>query len=50
MKFKSLNQLETELFDYVNWSNNFRFHSSLKYLTPIAFKEEYRKVSEKLLT
>lgn len=30
MKFKSLNQLETELFDYVNWYNNFRPHSSLQ--------------------
>ena len=33
--------LETELFDYVNWYNNFRIHSSLDYLTPV----EYKKVS-----
>lgn len=39
MKFESLNQLETELFDYVNWYNNFRSHSSLQYLTPVEFKE-----------
>ena len=29
MKFENLEQLETELFDYVNWYNNFRPHSSL---------------------
>lgn len=39
--FESLEELETELFDYVNWYNNIRIHSSLDYLTPI----EYKKVS-----
>ncbi|WP_411268482.1 IS3 family transposase [Macrococcus capreoli] len=38
-----MNQLETELFEYVNWYKNFRSHSSLKYLTPVVFKEEYMK-------
>ena len=38
MQFENLEQLETELFDYVNWYNNFRPHSSLQYLTPVAFK------------
>ncbi len=37
--FYSLEQLQLELFDYVNWYNNIRLHSSLNYLTPI----EYRK-------
>ena len=39
--FESFEELETELFDYVNWYNNIRIHSSLNYLTPI----EYKKVS-----
>ena len=39
--FKSFEELETELFDYVNWYNNFRIHSSLDYLTPV----EYRVVN-----
>ncbi|HBC4807467.1 IS3 family transposase [Staphylococcus aureus] len=29
MKFENLEQLEIELFDYVNWDNYFRPHSSL---------------------
>ena len=40
--FESFEELETELFDYVNWYNNFRIHSSLDYLTPV----EYRVVNE----
>lgn len=43
MEFASLEQLETELFDYVNWYNNFRPHSSLQYLTPVAFKDLHMK-------
>lgn len=39
--FDSFEELETELFEYVNWFNNIRIHSSLNYLTPI----EYKKVS-----
>lgn len=39
--FESFEELETELFDYVNWYNNIRIHSSLNYLTPI----EYKKLS-----
>ncbi|PKE09937.1 IS3 family transposase [Macrococcoides caseolyticum] len=33
-----MNQLETELFDYLNWYNNFRPHSSLHYLTSLGLK------------
>ncbi|EWV09263.1 hypothetical protein U623_02130 [Staphylococcus aureus F53404] len=43
MQFENLEQLETELFDYVNWYNNFRLHSSLQYLTPVAFKNIHMK-------
>ena len=32
--FDSLEQLQLELADYVNWFNNFRTHSSLNYQTP----------------
>ena len=37
--FKSFEELETELFDYVNWYNNIRIHSSLNYLTPVEYKK-----------
>ena len=40
--FENFEELETELFDYVNWYNNFRIHGSLDYLTPV----EYRVVNE----
>ena len=40
--FEIFEELETELFDYVNWYNNFRIHSSLDYLTPV----EYRVVND----
>lgn len=43
VKFDNLEPLETELFDYVNWYNNFRPHSSLQYLTPMAFKDIHMK-------
>lgn len=36
--FNSFEQLELELFDYVNWFNNYRIHSSLDYLTPMQYK------------
>ena len=37
-KFNSFEHLELELFDYVNWFNNFRIHGSLDYLTPMQYK------------
>lgn len=36
--FNSFEQLELELFDYVNWFNNYRIHGSLDYLTPVQYK------------
>ena len=39
--FNSFEELELELFDYVNWFNNIRIHGSLNYMTPV----EYRQVS-----
>lgn len=40
VKFQSLEELQRELFDYVNWYNNERIHGSLGYLTPVEFKEK----------
>lgn len=37
-KFDNLEQLNRELFDYVNWYNNIRIHGSLNYLTPMQYK------------
>ncbi|TXC81567.1 IS3 family transposase [Metabacillus litoralis] len=34
-QFQTLEQLALELFDYVNWYNNIRMHSSLGYLSPV---------------
>jgi transposase InsO family protein len=36
--FKSLEQLKLELFDYVNWYNNIRLHSSLGYIPPETYR------------
>jgi len=36
--FNSFEELEIELFDYVNWYNNIRIHGSLNYLTPVEFR------------
>lgn len=41
--FTSLEELQIELADYVNWFNNHRIHSSLGYLTPREFKENTLK-------
>lgn len=37
-EFASLEELEMELFDYVNWYNNIRIHGSLDYMTPNEYK------------
>ena len=36
--FTNFEELELELFDYVNWYNNIRIHGSLNYLTPVEYK------------
>ncbi len=38
--FTSLIQLKLELFDYINWYNNIRIHSTLNYLTPVKYHEK----------
>ena len=37
--FASEGRLRTELFDWVNWYNNCRLHSTLGYMTPVGFRE-----------
>lgn len=36
--FGSFEELELELFDYVNWYNNIRIHGSLNYKTPVQYR------------
>lgn len=36
--FDSLDQLKSELADYIHWFNNYRIHGSLGYLSPSQFK------------
>ncbi|WP_425382643.1 IS3 family transposase [Spiroplasma endosymbiont of Melieria omissa] len=38
--FRSLIQLKLELFDYINWYNNIRIHSTLNYLTPVNYQKQ----------
>lgn len=38
-QFTSLAELETELFDYVYWYNHKRIHSTIGYLSPIAYRQ-----------
>ncbi|HLS67456.1 MAG TPA: IS3 family transposase, partial [Pseudogracilibacillus sp.] len=40
--FSSQEELELELFDYVNWFNNIRIHESLDYLTPREYKLQHQ--------
>jgi len=37
-QFHSLNHLELELFDYINWYNNIRSHSALGYQSPVSYR------------
>lgn len=41
--FETLEQLKTELFDYVHWYNHFRIHGTLGYLSPVQFKQTHLK-------
>ncbi len=44
-KFESLAQLRQELSTYVKWFNEARIHSTLGYLSPLAYKEVALKKS-----
>lgn len=37
-RFQSIEQLETEFFDYVNWYNKFRLHGALNYQSPVQYR------------
>ena len=37
-RFEDFEELERELFDYVNWYNNIRIHGSLDYQTPVQYR------------
>ena len=38
-KFETLEQLQTELAEYVYWYNNLRIHGSIDYMTPVKYRE-----------
>ncbi len=42
--FKSMDEVKLELFQYVWWYNNKRLHSSLGYLSPVAYKNKNKFV------
>ena len=49
--FHTLEELKIKLWDYVNWYNHHRIHSSLGYQTPVQYRENNLKnLSEKVLT
>lgn len=39
-RFESFEELERELFDYVNWYNNIRIHGSLDYKSPTVYRQQ----------
>lgn len=39
MEFQSLDHLQLELNDYVNWFNKHRIHGSLGYMTPVQYRQ-----------
>lgn len=41
--FSDLRELKLKLWDYVNWYNNHRIHSSLGYQTPVQYRENNLK-------
>ena len=42
-KFHTLEELKIKLWDYVNWYNHHRIHSSLGYQTPVQYRENNLK-------
>lgn len=49
--FANLKELKLKLWDYVNWYNHHRIHSSLGYQTPVQYRENnLKKLSKKVLT
>ena len=49
--FADLKELKLKLWDYVNWYNHHRIHSSLGYQTPAEYRgTTLKKLSEKVVT
>lgn len=49
--FSSLEELNLELADYVNWFNNHKIHSALGYQTPAEYRKNHlNKLFNKVLT
>src|SRR5699024_6016913 len=49
--FSNQQELDLELFDYVNWFNNIRIHGSLNYRSPIEYKKRtFKNLSSLVLT
>ena len=44
-EFKTAKELELKLFQYVHWYNHKRLHSSLDYMSPVAYKKKYLETS-----
>ena len=42
-RFRDIEELRLKLWDYVNWYNRHRIHSSLGYQTPVQFRENNLK-------
>jgi len=43
IEFQSLDHLQLELYDYVNWFNKHRIHGSLGYMTPVQYRQAVLK-------
>jgi transposase InsO family protein len=37
--FETIEQARLETFDWLNWYNNIRLHSSIGYISPVSFEE-----------
>lgn len=44
--FKSLEELQLLLFDYVHWYNYERIHGAIDYMTPIDYRRQYEKSAD----
>ncbi len=45
--FETLQELDLELFDYVNWWNHLRLHGTLGYETPVGYRNQ--KLAQRIL-
>jgi putative transposase len=38
--FETINKARAAIFDWINWYNNERIHSSIGYISPVKFEEQ----------